>query len=245
MSQNITDVDAFTSPVAVPVNGEAATDTSVLTPFQALANRCRYLLNKLTGTNVGIGAAALESIDTGTTNVAIGEDAGTSVTTGSGNVLLGSNTGTPAADTDDFLDLAGLLFGDRAGGVVRIGLDKYTAVVADADEVLQLDGDLMFLDSVTSPDVYQAGTDGNDLTIRAQAGGEADGGDLILLGGDGGASDDGNVRIASASGGVGFFAAAGATKQTVSGSTVDGTALQSLLDALVAYGLITDVTNDS
>jgi len=54
-------------------------------------------------------------------------------------------------------------------------------------------------------------------------------------------SESGLVQVASASGvALGFFDGGGATKQTVTGSRGGNAALASLLDALEAYGLITD-----
>lgn len=48
MSANLTDVDAFTSPVVVPSDGDPENAASVLAGFQPLANRTRYLYNRLT-----------------------------------------------------------------------------------------------------------------------------------------------------------------------------------------------------
>jgi len=54
-------------------------------------------------------------------------------------------------------------------------------------------------------------------------------------------SESGLVQVASASGvALGFFDGSGVTKQTVTGSRGGNAALASLLDALEAYGLITD-----
>lgn len=50
MPKNLTDVSAFTAPVVVPVDADLANALSVETPFQALANRGRYLLNVLEAT---------------------------------------------------------------------------------------------------------------------------------------------------------------------------------------------------
>lgn len=47
MPSNITDVDAFTADVTVPSGADARTASSVITPIQALSNRCRYLYNRL------------------------------------------------------------------------------------------------------------------------------------------------------------------------------------------------------
>lgn len=52
MPQNITDVDEFTDPCTAPADGDTRNAASVLTPFQKLANRTRYLYNVLTSTGV-------------------------------------------------------------------------------------------------------------------------------------------------------------------------------------------------
>jgi len=46
MPSNLTDVDAFTSPVSVPNDAEFATQASLLLFAQGLANRTRWLLNR-------------------------------------------------------------------------------------------------------------------------------------------------------------------------------------------------------
>lgn len=48
MPQDITDVDEFTSPCTAPADGDTRNATSVLTPLQKLANRTRWLYNKIT-----------------------------------------------------------------------------------------------------------------------------------------------------------------------------------------------------
>ncbi len=52
--------------------------------------------------------------------------------------------------------------------------------------------------------------------------------------------NDGAVTISKSGGTVGFYAGAGAAKQTVTGSRGGNAALASLLSALAAYGLVTD-----
>ncbi len=49
MPTNLTDVSTFTDPVAVPVDGDVRNAASVQTPFQALANRTRKLIDRLGG----------------------------------------------------------------------------------------------------------------------------------------------------------------------------------------------------
>lgn len=48
MPTNLSDVSTFTSPVAVPADGDARNAASVQTPFQALANRTKWLYDKIT-----------------------------------------------------------------------------------------------------------------------------------------------------------------------------------------------------
>lgn len=47
MTANVTDVDEWTDPVTVPSDGESATSASLLGSVQKLANRSRFLLNKI------------------------------------------------------------------------------------------------------------------------------------------------------------------------------------------------------
>ena len=53
---------------------------------------------------------------------------------------------------------------------------------------------------------------------------------------------DGNATVGAAGSTVGFYASAGATKQTVTGAKGSNAALASLLAALVSIGLVTDTT---
>lgn len=241
MPQTITEVDEFTDPVSIPLNGEDADNDSVELFVQSLTNRTRYLYNRFNGSNFWGGNGALSDLTTGLRNVALGEDAGSTIQDGNNNILIGVNTDTPAPDTDDFLNIGDTIFGDLANQIVRVGGSSADLVANEG--ALQLWSHLVFLEDAVSPEIYQMGDDGNDLTISAQDGALKEGGDLILFGGAG--IPDGGVIISRALGRLGFFEATGTTKQTVSGSTVDGTALSNLLDALVAYGLIDDVTNDS
>lgn len=55
MSANLVDVDAFTSPVVVPTDGDALTAASVLQGFQPLANRTRNLDNRVGGLAISAG----------------------------------------------------------------------------------------------------------------------------------------------------------------------------------------------
>jgi hypothetical protein len=56
MPAPITEVDTFTSTVSVPVAGDARTATSLLTAFQALANRTRNLLNRMIAAEAAVAA---------------------------------------------------------------------------------------------------------------------------------------------------------------------------------------------
>ena len=47
MPKDLTDSSTFTAPVSVPVDSDPRNAASVETPFQALANRTRYLLNQI------------------------------------------------------------------------------------------------------------------------------------------------------------------------------------------------------
>lgn len=47
MPQNITDVDAFTAPIVAPADGDTRDAASVLTGFQGLANRAKYLYERV------------------------------------------------------------------------------------------------------------------------------------------------------------------------------------------------------
>lgn len=243
--------------------------------------------------NNGFGRGALSAVTTGNDNIGLGDNVGGTLQTGSSNILIGSDVDVPAANTDNFLSIADVLFGDLSAGVLRVGGSG--VVTQDASEVLQIAGNAAFPADVLSPVIYQidapsgtgqrlsvlgqnAPTKGGQIVVEAGAGSTVttgEGGWLYLRGGSGDAGDgsvyinagdgddlsevkgdvviggNGDVYVASDTVGAGllFFADRGngtpATKQTVSGSTIDGTALQSLLNALSAYGLINDVTNDS
>lgn len=49
MPTNITDVDAFTDPATRPVDGDLGNGATFQNPFQALANRTRFIANQLGG----------------------------------------------------------------------------------------------------------------------------------------------------------------------------------------------------
>lgn len=58
MPQNITDVATFTAPIVAPADGDPEGAASVLTPFQGLSNRTRYLYSLIGAAN---GLATLDS----------------------------------------------------------------------------------------------------------------------------------------------------------------------------------------
>lgn len=75
--------------------------------------------------------------------------------------------------------------------------------------------------------------DSTKISLRAQNSGSTD---LFYV------RNDGFLFLAPAAGSLGFFAASGVTKQTVTGSKGANAALTSLMSALAAYGLVTDST---
>jgi len=80
MPQDLTDVDEFTSPVSVPIDGDFANEASVSTPFQALANRALYLLNRLGQIAIHKDGSALtvrKAIDFLGANFVVADNAGT------------------------------------------------------------------------------------------------------------------------------------------------------------------------
>ncbi len=296
MSQNITDVDAFTEPVTAPATGEAADQATFLAGLQHLANRTRYLYNRLgqiptlaankilarasTGATEGkdstdftltmlaraTAVAWLDALNTkgadiaaaASTNIA-GATGGLVHVTGDASITA---LGTAAAGVRRVVvfDGAATLTHNGTSLILPNG-DDVTATAGDVAEfvsegsgnwrlvgyqsgTLALYQDVVFPADALSPEVYQAGNDGNDLTIRAQDDTAKIGGDLHLLGGLGD-TEDGGTFVGRSAGKLGFFEGAGNVKYAVSGSTIDGTALQSLLDALTAYGLIINETNDS
>lgn len=64
MTANITDVDAFTDPVVIPSDTEAANSASILLFTQSLANRTRNLKNRLDKQAATISPAAITSDQT-------------------------------------------------------------------------------------------------------------------------------------------------------------------------------------
>jgi len=50
MPQNITDVSAFTDPIVIPADSDAADLTYIETALQGLANRTRFMISKIGGT---------------------------------------------------------------------------------------------------------------------------------------------------------------------------------------------------
>lgn len=76
----------------------------------------------LTGSkNVILGRAAAALLNTGAENFLLGDNSAPSLTDGDRNILLGVGQDVPAALTDDFLNIGGLLYGDLANGYLVIG----------------------------------------------------------------------------------------------------------------------------
>lgn len=76
MPKDLVDVDAFTSPITVPVDGDPRNALSVEVPFQALADRTRHVFSRFDGNGeidlpaplswigyVGAGALQLETLN--------------------------------------------------------------------------------------------------------------------------------------------------------------------------------------
>ncbi|OGS07845.1 MAG: hypothetical protein A2270_01750, partial [Elusimicrobia bacterium RIFOXYA12_FULL_51_18] len=68
-----------------------------------------------------IGYHAGFALTTGGDNILLGFNAGYNITSGTGNIIIGYNRAAPAADTNNFLNMGGLIYGDLAAGKVGIG----------------------------------------------------------------------------------------------------------------------------
>ena len=99
MPQNITDSNAFTTPIVAPADGDAGLASSVLTGFQGLANRTYYLQQLLSGVSFNGSINMTGSIGvTATTGAAVSGTAtsgkGIQGTAGNSGVgVYGANTG--------------------------------------------------------------------------------------------------------------------------------------------------------
>jgi hypothetical protein len=56
MPSSLSDVNTFTDPIAVPIDGEDQTAASIRTPFQGLSNRTRHLKNRADGHDSSLAA---------------------------------------------------------------------------------------------------------------------------------------------------------------------------------------------
>lgn len=74
--------------------------------------------------NTAIGQNSIRNLTTGSRNVAIGQDTGTSLTTGSNNILIGESVNTLTPDSNDYMNIGKLIYGDLLGKKVGIGLDS-------------------------------------------------------------------------------------------------------------------------
>lgn len=79
--------------------------------------------NKLGGGNTAIGYYAGRGVANNNChrNIFIGYQAGDSVTTGSDNIIIGYNQDLPATNTNNFLNIGGLIYGDLSADNVGIG----------------------------------------------------------------------------------------------------------------------------
>ena len=67
-----------------------------------------------------IGAGAGYSLTTGSNNTFLGWQAGYNVTSGTGNIVIGYDQRTPAPDTNNLLNIGGLLYGDLSARTIGI-----------------------------------------------------------------------------------------------------------------------------
>lgn len=121
MPQNITDVDTWTDPVTCPANGDLVDGTAELDPAQDLANRTRFLYNRMSGYRV----------------LTLDFNAGTPATEATSNETL-DNTGVYV----NVASIAGLsLAGSQAGDILIVGANMkiaHTAVGGAAGLGMQL-----------------------------------------------------------------------------------------------------------
>lgn len=72
--------------------------------------------------NVVVGVGAGDLIVDGDENVLIGRDTGNILVGGSRNIIIGYNEDAPAANTNDFMNIGGLLYGDLFNNEIGIGV---------------------------------------------------------------------------------------------------------------------------
>ena len=93
----------------------------------------------LTGSkNVILGRGAAPLFAVGGSNLLIGDGSAPTLEDGTGNIILGTDADVPAASVNNFLNLAGLLFGDLNNGFVCIGGDLAKPA---GPEILRVEGD--------------------------------------------------------------------------------------------------------
>ena len=74
------------------------------------------------GNNTAIGYEAGNDVTTGgNNNFLLGYRAADKLTTGSGNIVIGYDIDTPAVDTDDYLSIGNIIYGDLSAGKIGIG----------------------------------------------------------------------------------------------------------------------------
>lgn len=140
MPNNLTDVNAFTSPVQVPAGSDPRGLTYLLTAFQALANRTHYLneLREAHSLQVAydISEALLDvpTVDVGASSLVVG---GTTVPTtieiGDGTVDVSGNLTFDASDFDVTNGTAGshaLIHVSGAGAQLRLESGAWTLAPA-------------------------------------------------------------------------------------------------------------------
>lgn len=79
--------------------------------------------------NVVVGVGAGDLIVDGDENVLIGRDTGNILVGGSRNIIIGYNEDAPAANTNDFMNIGGLLYGDLFNNEIGIGVTNPTTTL--------------------------------------------------------------------------------------------------------------------
>lgn len=111
--------------------------------------------------NIFIGRNAGFAIRTGgNNNVLIGHKTGDSITIGHDNIIIGYDKDTPAVDTNNHLNIGGLIYGDLSGGTIGIGTVTQTAA-------LDINSDILRLRTAKTP--ASAGAAGNTGDMCADA----------------------------------------------------------------------------
>jgi len=87
-------------------SGQGVSDTNTST------TSFNTLIGSYSGANIYTG---------GNTNTFLGYNTGVTLTTGSNNILIGANVDVPTADTDNYLSIKNIIFGNFSSGNVGIG----------------------------------------------------------------------------------------------------------------------------